>query len=267
MKKFFFIILLFAGSCTIAPRVTVNVPPFPESITVNGKLFSTVFQQRASEYRALCYQAYNIAKLRVNQLPSSPPKKPFAIMTDIDETVLSNAAYQAHQTLQGVDYDAASWHEWTARANADTVPGALSFLQYASSRGIKIFYVTNREEAEREGTLKNLQKFHFPDAENGHLFLKGEISSKENRKQQILKNHEIVLLIGDNLNDLSNAFEKKLPDDRMHVTDSLSQQFGKTLIILPNAVYGDWENALYKYNHQLSSAQKDSILKASLYSY
>lgn len=188
-------------------------------------------------------------------------------MTDIDETVLSNAAYQAHQTLQGIDYDAASWYQWTSMAQADTVPGALSFLQYASSKGVKIFYVTNRDEKEREGTLKNLQKFNFPDAENNHLFLKGAVSSKESRKQQILINHQIVLQIGDNLNDLSNAFEKRNPDDRMKVTDSLSQQFGKTLIVLPNAVYGDWENALYYYKNNLTPAQKDSILRASLLSY
>ena len=267
MKKFCFYFILFSSSCTIAPRVIVNAPSSSDHITVNGKLFTTVFQQRAAEYRAFCYQAYNIARLRIDQLPSSWRNKPFAIMTDIDETVLSNAAYQAHQTLQGKDYDAASWYEWTKSANADTVPGALSFLQYASSKGIQIFYVTNRNEDEREGTLKNLRKFHFPDAENDHLFLKGELSSKENRKQQILLNHEIVLLIGDNLNDLSNAFEKKLPDARMRITDSLSQQFGKTLIVLPNAVYGDWENALYQYNHQLNAAQKDSVLRASLFSY
>lgn len=266
MKNISLIFILFIGSCTIAPRVTVNVPS-SENITVEGKLFTTVFQQRAAEYRALCYQAFNIARLRVDQLPTSEGNKQYAIMTDIDETVLSNAAYQAHQTLQGKDYDATSWNHWTAMAEADTVPGALSFLKYASSKGIKIFYVTNRDEEEREGTLKNLQKFQFPDAVNEHLLLKGQVSSKEERKQQILMNYDIVLLIGDNLNDLSKAFEKKLPGDRMQVTDSLSQQFGKTLIILPNAVYGDWENALYQYKRNLTPAQKDSILKASLYSY
>ncbi len=266
MKNISLIFILFISACTIAPRLSVNVPSSSEYITVNGKLFTTVFQQRSAEYRALCYQAYNIARLQIDQLPPSG-KKPYAIMTDIDETVLSNAAYQAHQTLQGKDYDAPSWYQWTAMADADTVPGALSFLTYASSKGIKIFYVTNRDEVEREGTLKNLQKFHFPDAAHDHLFLKGEISSKESRKQQILLNHEIVLLIGDNLNDFSSAFEKKLPGDRMQVTDSLSHQFGKTLIVLPNAVYGDWENALYQYNSNLTPAQKDSILKAALYSY
>ncbi|MEO6682129.1 MAG: 5'-nucleotidase, lipoprotein e(P4) family [Ginsengibacter sp.] len=266
MKKLALIFIVFAASCTTATRISDRAVSSSNTIHVNGKLFTTVFQQRASEYRALCYQAYNIARLRVDQLPQ-PAEKPFAIMTDIDETVLSNAAYQAHQTLQGKDYDAATWYDWTGRADADTVPGALSFLNYASSKGIKIFYVTNRDEIERKGTLSNLQKFNFPDAVNEHLFLKGEISSKEPRKQHILKDYQIVLLIGDNLNDLSQAFEKKSPDDRMKVTDSLSLQFGKSLIVLPNAVYGDWENALYQYNYKLTPAQRDSILRASLHSY
>ena len=55
-------------------------------------------------------------------------------------------------------------------ANADTLPGALSFLKYASSRGLEIFYVTNRTEKERNVTLKNLQKFNFPNSDNAHLF-------------------------------------------------------------------------------------------------
>lgn len=267
MKKLSILFIFFATSCTIAPHISVTTPvTAADNLTVNGKLFATVFQQRASEYRALCFQAYNIARLRIDQLPATHAK-PYAIMTDIDETVLSNAAYQAHQTLQGKDYEATSWHQWTSMAGADTVPGALSFLQYAASKGVQVFYVTNRNENEREGTLKNLQKFHFPDAQNDHLLLRTDSSSKESRKQQILTNHEIVLLIGDNLNDLSAAFEKKYPDDRMKVTDSLAQQFGKTLIVLPNPVYGDWENALYHYNNALTPAQKDSILKASLQTY
>ena len=107
-------------------------------------------------------------------------------MTDIDETVLNNSPYQAHQLLQGKDFE--STHRGMNGlhvANADTVPGALHFLQYASSQGIEIFYVTNRDESEREGTLKNLKKFNFPNADNEHLLLKGKVSSKEKRKQQI----------------------------------------------------------------------------------
>jgi 5'-nucleotidase (lipoprotein e(P4) family) len=267
MKKLAFIVLLFSASC-ISPRVSItNMNSTPHDVIIDGKLFATAYQQRAAEYRALCYQAYNIARLRVEQNKSVRNEKPKAIMTDIDETVLNNSPYQAHQVLLGKDYDPASWLNWTSRGEADTVPGALHFLQFAARTGIEIFYVTNRAENEREGTLKNLQKFNFPNADNEHLLLKTKTSSKEERKQSILSTHTIVLLIGDNLNDLSNLFEKKNPDDRMNVANSFAAEFGNRFIVLPNPVYGDWESSLYHFNNALTIAQKDSVMKASLYSY
>jgi 5'-nucleotidase (lipoprotein e(P4) family) len=267
MKKSALIIFLFSASC-ISPRVSItNVPSKGDNVIIDGKLFATAYQQRAAEYRALCYQAYNIARLRVEQNKSQRNEKPKAIMTDVDETVLNNSPYQAQQVLSGKDYDPASWYSWTSRGEADTVPGALHFFQFAASTGIEIFYVTNRLENEREGTLKNLQKFNFPNADNEHLLLKSNVSSKEERKQSIAKTHSIVLLIGDNLNDVSNLFEKKNWDDRMKVADSFAAEFGDRFIILPNPVYGDWESSLYNFNNALTAAQKDSVLRASLHSY
>ena len=267
MKKSALIILLFSASC-ISPRVSItNLPAQADNVIIDGKLFATAYQQRAAEYRALCYQAYNIARLRVEQNKSQRNEKPKAIMTDVDETVLNNSPYQAQQVLSGKDYDPASWYNWTSRGEADTVPGALHFFQFAASTGIEIFYVTNRLENEREGTLKNLQKFNFPNADNQHLLLKSNVSSKEARKQRIAKTHSIVLLIGDNLNDVNNLFEKKNWNDRMKVADSFATEFGDRFIILPNPVYGDWESSLYNFNNALTAAQKDSVLRASLHSY
>lgn len=267
MKKLAIIFLLFSGSC-VAPRVSVvnNISNSPDPI-VDGKLFTTAWQQRAAEFRALCYQAFNIAKLRIDERAGESSPKRKAIMTDIDETVLNNSPYQAHQALRGKDYDDSSWKTWTDMANGDTIPGALHFLQYASAKGIEIFYVTNRSENARESTLKNLQKFNFPNADNEHLLLKQNTSSKEERKKFIEEDHTIVLLIGDNMNDLSSFFVKKDPDDRVKVADGFATDFGNRFIVLPNPVYGDWESALYRYNYSLTPAQKDSVLKVSLYSY
>ena len=266
MKKFALIILLFAASCA-APRVSItNVNPSNNTV-IDGKIFATAYQQRSAEYKALCYQAFNIAHLRIDQFNRERSPKPKAIMTDIDETILNNSPYEAHQLLQGKDYDDASWNDWTSMGAADTMPGALHFLQYASAAGIEIFYVTNRGEREREGTLKNLKKFNFPNADNVHLLLKGNTSSKEERKNVIAETHTIVLLMGDNMNDFSFLFEKKNPDDRSKVADDFAADFGNRFIVLPNPVYGDWEFSLYHFNYGLTPAQKDSVLRASLYSY
>jgi 5'-nucleotidase (lipoprotein e(P4) family) len=266
MKKFYFSLLLFAVSCTIAQKVsTSNVAN--GTVVTDGKLFATVYQQRSAEYRALCFQAFNIAHQRVNEIILTKTEKPRVIITDIDETILNNSPYEAHQTLQGKDYESASWYEWTSMANADTVPGSLSFLKYASSKGLEIFYVTNRSEKERDVTLKNLQKFNFPNADNAHLFPLQNTSSKEERRQTIAATHTIVLLMGDNLGDLSSLFDKKNIAERSQNVNSVAGEFGSRFIVLPNPVYGDWESSLYNYNYSITDAQKDSVIKASLITY
>ena len=257
--KYLFILVLFGFS---ACSTTKNIHSTQENTSIaDGKLFASFFQQQAAEYKALCFQAYNLAAMKLDQYLLQQTGKPPAIITDIDETVLDNSPYDIMQTLQGKDYEPASWKEWTSRGEADTVPGAPSFLRYAASRGVRIYYITNRNEEEREGTLKNLVRFHLPDADNQHLLMRQGVSSKEPRRQEVLKNYEVVLLIGDNLADFSSLYDKKPMEERNQLTRQIANEFGNRFIILPNPVYGDWETSLYRYNSQLTLAQKDSILR------
>ncbi|MFT3824688.1 MAG: 5'-nucleotidase, lipoprotein e(P4) family [Chitinophagaceae bacterium] len=262
MKKIAVCFLMALAACS-AQKKAATVPSSADMI-VPGKLFASLFQQRAAEYRALCFQAYNLARLRVDQLPAG--SKPKAIITDVDETVLDNSPYAVHQGLQGKDYEPASWHEWTAKAACDTVPGAPSFFKYAASRGIEVFYITNRDEQERAATLKNLQQYDFPNADNAHLLLKQTTSDKEARRQQVAVTHDIVMLVGDNLADHFSLYRKNY-QERQAATDRLTAQFGARYIVLPNPAYGDWEGALLPANTTLTPAQKDSVMKSWLKGY
>lgn len=246
----------------------MSQPTSGSHLVTDGKLYAAAFMQRSAEYHALCLQAYNIAKLRLDEyLQSSTSSKSKAVITDIDETILDNSADEVHHDLQGKGFDPTEWAQWTAMAAADTVPGALSFLKYAASKNVEIFYITNRDEGDREGTLKNLQKFGFPNADNAHLLPRQNTSSKEARRQQVMANHDVLLLLGDNLADLSPLYDnKKSTEERLQATKELANQFGNHFIVLPNPVYGDWESALYQYKG-LTLSQKDSAIRSSLRTY
>lgn len=265
MKKIILIGSIVLCACNASHKATTNGSTCTGNY-VGGKLFTALYQQKAAEYRALCLQAYNIARLRLDQYqPES--NKPKAIITDIDETIFDNSPYAVHQGLQGKDYEPASWYQWTDKAAADTVPGGASFLKYASSKGIEIFYITNREERERVTTLKNLQLYNFPNADDAHFFPRQTTSSKEARRQTVAATHEIIMLLGDNLADFSNLFDKKQIDERLQNTNASTKDFGNRFIVLPNPNYGDWEGALFNYNYKLTQVQKDSIIKAGLKSF
>lgn len=269
MKYSLLLVLCFAIACTTTNVTRHDFAP-KESIVVNGKMFTALYQQHSAEYKALCLQAYHVASEKLIQSVSSTSTQtglPKAIITDIDETVLDNSAFAVHQSLMGKEYVAADWYAWTDKSMADTVPGASSFLKLAAAKGVEIFYITNREERERASTLKNLQRFALPNADERHLITKNGTSSKEVRRQQVAATHEIIMLIGDNLADFSNLFDKKSQQERSANTDLSSDQFGNRFIVIPNPGYGDWEGALFNYNYKLSVAQKDSIIRSVLKNY
>lgn len=266
MRTIIFCCIICLLGCATANRSKTEGVQHAQPLQINGKLFTALYQQQSAEYKALCFQAYQLATWRImNQYTSS--LRPAAIVTDIDETVLDNSAYAVYRGLQGLDYDLKSWMDWTAHAEADTICGAPSFLTWAASKGIEIFYITNREEAERAGTLKNLQKFNLPFADDKHLILKGDRSSKEQRRKKVAADYDILLFIGDNLADFSDLFDKKLPEERTANVRAVSSMFGNQFIVIPNPVYGDWEGALFNYRYTLTSAQKDSVYRSVLKGY
>lgn len=259
--------LVYAGAILLAACSVPKQTQQGISLANGGKVWASLWQQRAAEYKALCFQAYNLAKLRLDEAlaKSTGNGKPTAVVTDIDETLLDNSPYDAMRALNNQEYTLDTWKAWTAKAEADTVPGAPAFFKYAASKGVQVYYITNRDESEREGTTKNLEKYGLPYTDAAHIFLKNGPSSKEARRQQVAAKCDIVLLCGDNLPDFDKAYDDKRPEaERTAATERLRNEFGSRYIVIPNPSYGDFESALFKYNYKLSGAQKDSVVKANI---
>lgn len=224
-------------------------------------MYATLYQQNAAEYQALCFQAFQLAEMRVQQQLQLSHEKPLAVVVDIDETVLDNSPYQASGIIEGFGYPE-KWDEWMHLASAEAVPGSLEFLLAASAAGVEVFYVTNRKEIYKEATLRNLNEKGFPFADESHIFLRTAESAKESRRNTIRETHEIILLIGDNMGDFDGIFETNNAANRMQQTVENRRLFGERWIILPNAVYGYWVDALPGYHQGLSTeAIADSLLQ------
>jgi len=230
--------------------------------------YPVLFQQQSAEYRALCYQAYNIATLRLNEIPKKQFKKQqLAIITDLDETILDNSYQEAQLIKEGKGFSSQAWKNWTNKSAATAVPGAVAFLQAASKKGVHIFYISNRDSSEIQTTLLNLQKLQLPDADTSHMLFLTNTSSKEARRQIVMKHYNVIMLLGDNLNDFTQAFEKKSSPDRKTETDKVMNDWGKKFIVLPNATYGEWENAIYDYKRNLTPEEREDMRKKTLIGY
>ena len=199
---------------------------------------SILWYQNAGEMQALYYQAYNFAKLSLDEiLKTNNNKKKNAIVVDIDETLLNNSPLYGQCIKTDSICNGNEWFRWINKAIADTLPGALNFLNYAQSKGIEVFYISNRSTNDVAATLINLRKFGFPNSDLQHMvFREGDNGSKETRREKVAANYNILMLCGDNLGDFSIAFENR---DFKAITDSVNKyknEFGKTLYSVTQSV-------------------------------
>jgi 5'-nucleotidase (lipoprotein e(P4) family) len=240
--------------------------PAPQAAADNEyQVAAILFMQQAAEYRALAYQAFNLARWQldadldrknVRRLPRAERNRPRAVVVDIDETILDNSPGQAYLIKQRRAFNLPDWYAWGERRSARAIPGAVDFLNYATSRGVKVFYVSNRDDVQQQATVDNLKNVSLRDISNENVMLRvGGVSTKEPRRKAIEQNYRVVLLMGDNLDDFSDEFERKSVSDRFAVTDKFRGEWGRRFIVLPNAMYGTWENAIYEYE-RLTEAQK-----------
>ncbi|KGN80272.1 Outer membrane protein P4 [Porphyromonas cangingivalis] len=223
-----------------------------------AKLYTSVWMQRAAEYKALCYQAFNVAETHLMKevKDTKNKKRKLAIITDIDETFLDNSPNSVFQARKNELYQDEEWHRWCAMASADTIPGGLDFFKKAAAQGVEIFYISNRSEKDRKGTLTNLQKFGFPNADDAHLLLRTNTSNKDERRQKVLAKYHVIMYLGDNLGDFSSAFDKADEDGRNAALFGIKESIGTKFIVLPNPNYGTWESALM--GHERLSPDKQA---------
>jgi len=248
MKKYILILLIIGlGACNCGLEEKQETT----AISEHAQAMATLYHYYADEYRALTYQAYNIAKERIDDIrKADPDNDKLAIVVDIDETVLDNSPHQALMIASDSAYPY-MWNEWCDLAMAKPVPGAVEFLQYADEMGFNVFYVSNRKDKyTHEGTLKNLQSLGFPQLSEENIMLRLERtdenpnpSDKQGRRDEITsRGYEIVLLIGDNLGDFyTDEFGQPARSEQL---ESYRAELGYKFIILPNAMYGNWTGSI-----------------------
>ena len=264
--------VLLAYAVLISAFAAAHAQTAP-AVDLEYQVAAILYQQKAAEYRALCYQAFNIARERLDadldkkntkRLPRAERKMPRAIIVDIDETVLDNSPAQAYSAKNGIGFNLKDWYAWGEMRKAKPVPGAVDFLNYAVSRGVRIYYVSNRDEVQKQATIDNLQRVGFKDVTAENVLLRQNNSSpKGPRRDYVSEKYRIVLLVGDNLDDFSSVFERRSTAERFASADEMREVWGKRFIVLPNAMYGTWENALYEFA-RLTEPQKQEKRAALL---
>jgi len=253
---------LLAITCTPAFAEQAPTPP------ANLLTAAVAWKQTAAEFEALYYQGFNIARLQLDRAlqEHKAGERPLAIISDVDDTVLSSNSYWGYMINSGKEFfDDEAWDKWVADNGPVATPGAVEFLKYAQSKGVEVFYVTSRDQGEKtyEYALANLRKNQLPYADEQHLTVYRDSSNKEPRQQEIAKDHNVVLMLGDNLNDFKRKYYVADVKQRSSLMTEDKEQFGRKFILFPNPTDGHWLKAIFGDSEPPATPENRAKFKAA----
>lgn len=264
------------------PAVTATAT----AVAANDNLNAVAWTQTSIERELIYRQAYRAAQSQLTRaladptweaLPNGERKSPAAglkpaIIVDVDETILDNSPYQARLVRDGSTYNEATWAEWCREQRAEGVPGALEFTRHAASKGVTVFYLSNRAQDLRDVTLANLRALGFPVEGEREVFLglgtvvsgcEQEGSEKGCRRELISRSHRVLMQVGDQIGDFVETPLNTLDGRRAAVTPYLDW-IGERWFVLPNPTYGSWEPALFENNWRLPLEQQRAMKRDAL---
>ena len=275
--------IIAAALVAIAGCATTPGAPTETALIVpqNDNLNATLWMQQSVEYKATAQSLFALARLRLDEalkdkswtaVPDKQPKDykklPLAVIVDCDETVIDNSTFEGAAIKDGLEYTEELWTQYANSASAGAIPGAVAFANYAASKGVTIFYVTNRTFDTEEATRENLKALGFPLGNSDTIYTKGErpewTSKKESRIAAVAETHRVVLLMGDNFGDFLDAASGSVAD-RQAAYEAASEHWGRDWIAMPNPTYGSWEGAAggpYSLSEDERRQNKINALKA-----
>ncbi|WP_106225752.1 HAD family acid phosphatase [Legionella pneumophila] len=146
----------------------------------------------------------------INKNNKNPQK--LAIILDIDETSLSNYEKMVKRDFTGSKEQI---HKEILAANSPAIKPMLTLYKNALKRGIKVFFVTGRQESERDATRTNLINAGYTKWAGLYLRPNGYSSSsiipfKSKAREMIAKKgYTIIASIGDQYSDIQGGYTKK----------------------------------------------------------
>lgn len=190
--------------------------------------------RESGEYEALCNQVYNVAWLQVKAIAGRIPQK-WAVIMDLDETVMDNSQYQVEITEKREVYTQETWADFVKREVSGLVPGARTFLDSLHSLpNIQLIYISNRMADRSDATQSNLEKLGVWHENDILLLRKNKEDRKPIRRQEVFSGTgrmssvgplPVLAYFGDAIGDF--------PEDD-------ETPWGLQKFVLPNPMYGKW---------------------------
>ena len=197
--------------------------------------------RESNEYKSLCYQIYSNATTNLNRQVganlyslNNKDLSTYAIVMDLDETVLDNSQYQVELLDKNESFNMSSWAKWVNREEAKLVPGAKEYIDVVRSYGIQLIFISNRMDERLNATINNMKILDIYSESDIFLLRKNKKDKKTVRRNEIYNStgrmvnyntYTVIQYLGDAMGDFPSYNSK---------------QFSVDQYIFPNPMYGKW---------------------------
>lgn len=238
----------------------------------NDLLLATLWNQRAVEYKGNALTVFALGRIRLDEAladrswTAAPVEQkgdyanlPPAVVLDVDETLLDNSLYEAWMMKANQSFSTRTWNQFCAAQISRAIPGAVEFTQYADSKGVKVFYISNRGVETEKDTRENMEKLGFPMGGNVDTFLMQNEKPdwgglKGTRRAFIARDYRILLNFGDNFGDFDDRYRGS-EADRLKAFEEDSTHWGREWLVIANPTYGSFDTA--PFGHDFKKSRED----------
>ena len=223
----------------------------------------------SAEQRALYNQAFGVGAQYINKWVSKnkPKTKTWGVVLDIDETTLDNSWYYQKCTDLTDTEDNFS-HYVAIPEKSVALPGAAALTCSIKKQGGYVSLVSNRDGSYSDSTgnvlsatinnlkhegvcfdqvvLANRKDSDHPSDKNPRFqsIQSGDYDTKQMVWSNKLPAHKVIAYFGDNIQDFPKFNQAKTY--ALSPNDKAFNVFGNGYFIVPNPLYGSWENNDYK---------------------
>ena len=170
-----------------------------------------------------------------NKINLIEQNRKYAVVMDLDETVMDNSQYQVQLFRKNETFNQTSWSEWVNMEKAKLLPGAKDFINFLRSKNIQIIFMSNRMDYNLVPTKNNLKSLGVLSDSDIFLLRLDKSDKKDVRRNEIFNSSgrmkkypqfNVIAYFGDQYGDFP----------KVDNIDEWPDQY----YMFPNPMYGKW---------------------------
>ena len=170
-----------------------------------------------------------------NKIDLIEQNRRYAVVMDLDETVMDNSQYQVQLFRKNESFNQSSWSNWVNMEKAKLLPGAKDFINFLRSKNIQIIFMSNRMDYNLVPTKNNLKSLGVLSDSDIFLLRLDKSDKKDVRRNEIFNSSgrmkkyppfNVIAYFGDQYGDFPKV------DD--------INEWPKQYYMFPNPMYGKW---------------------------